>query len=255
MLDNEFKLCAACAAVAAFVVLSSLAGCDKGRPSATSAVPIAEPQIVRDLRVSSESAAAESAAAGKDGKSAAGAGQVALKSAFEKAVAEGHLPEIEKFVEACVKAERDESIAYEIQAELVFEYVSRPSKPDLARVLSWGSTDTQSYWSIEDALTSDASWNKIADGLDVLFDAYEVAKSARAKDANYFAVWRALGDLPIKTKDQDEYMKAARPWYSENRARLVKQRGYDYMDFLFWRAGSWDHEPPHLFVLPDSQPR
>lgn len=229
-----------------------LAGCERTQPaSKPAAKPVPEPKLVQEIRALGEAASAEASAAGKNGKTASGASQSAIRKAYERAVAEGNAATIMEYVEKCVKGGGPNGIAYALQADIVFDLISRPDKAELARVLSWGSTDVSSYWCIEEALTRDASDHQLTDGLDVLFDGYDLSKTAEAKDANYFAVWRALGDLPIKTANTDEYMRVARGWYRENRSRLVRLRGYDHTDFEWWRFGDRKgQEPRHLFELP-----
>ncbi len=240
------------ALISVIVIASGFAGCDD-RPSANKspAKPVAEPKLVREIRASGEAAAV-----GKGGKDAYGATQRAIGQAYKKALADGKSAIIMEYVEKCVKGGGPNGIAYALQADIVADLISRPDKAQLARVLAWGTTDVSSYRCIEEDLTRDDPWNKLTDGLDVLFDAYDLAASADAKDANYFAAWRALGDLPIKTTNTDEYMRVARGWYAENRSRLLRRRGYDYTDFVWWRVGDRKGQKPrHLFELPSSATR
>jgi hypothetical protein len=227
------------------LTVSALSGCDRS--------PFSEPKLVQEVRASGERAAA---ASDKGGKYAADANRRAIGKAYAQAVADGKSAIILEYVKKSVKAGGQNGIAHELQAQIVFDLISRPDKPQLATVLSWGSTDFSSYWCIEEELTRDDPSNKITDGLDVLFDAYVLSESAAAKDANYVATWRALGDLPIKTPNADEYMRVARSWYAENRSRLVRLGAYDYTDFVWWRAGDRKgQEPRHLFELPKASVR
>jgi len=192
----------------------------------------------------------ETGSDGKGGKDGWQAAEIALTKAFDQTVANGQFGEVEQFVEVKVKAAPLDTFVSELQTRLVVELISRSDRLELVKVLAWGSTDYSTMWCIEDALTSDEPWNKLSDGLAVLFDAYDLAESFDAKDANYFAAWRALGDLPIKTQDQNEYMRVARPWYQSNRAHLLKQRRYDHSDFVYGPRGTQPRDSrKHLFTI------
>jgi len=223
--------------------------CDRSPQASTNpapAVAIIEPQVVKDLHALWESDPNRHAS-----KSEYGRAKGVLDKAVQARVDAGALDEIQTYVEASLRSGSPTEIARLLQDFLLWHFVGITDRARLVRLLASGSADINSFWSIEQELTSEETASKLDDSFGVLFDAYDIAKTAAAKDANYFAVWRALGDLPIKTVDQSEYMKVARPWYKENRDRLQRRKRYDYDEFYWWRESDRrGTEPPHLFTLP-----
>jgi len=207
--------------------------------------PGPEPAVVAELRANWESHADR-----HKGKTEYGKAGSDLHIAFDKAVEAGGLDEILQYVERSIAHGREQEILTALHGQLVFGLMHRADRARLVELLSHASADISSYWSIEQMLTLPAEWNRIPDGLAVLCDAYDNAKTESAREAHYVAMWRALGDLPGKEPDHSAYMRNARAWYVANVQRLERSKQYDYNDLDMWRMGSLSGErPPHLFTV------
>jgi hypothetical protein len=182
------------------------------------------------------------------GKTEWGRSATVFQRAFDEEIAAGNIDEIQRYVEQTSDQPYDE-VAGMLEDSLILTHIRVGDRDRLIDLLASVDAEISSYWSIEERLTSRAS-NSLTDGLFILFDAYDAAKNAHAKEANYAATWRALGDAPIQTADHDAYMRAARGWYTANKDRLERSTTYDHMDLEMWRHGSHtDVTPPHLFAL------
>lgn len=250
MRDNEPGNTATMTVIACILAFAFLLACERRQAVVVSAAPVVEPPIVRELRE-----VWQTERKGENAKVAWANARAALGEAFARAVAKGHLPELERFVHSSIASGELNELACHLQEDLVYQLIAQPDRSGLVRVVSWGLADCSSVWSIEDVLTSGETWNRNPDGLAILFDAYDIAISDRAKNAIYLAAWRAIGDLPTKAKDPTEYMRVARVWYESNRLQLERHRQYDHTDLSYGREVRPGDSRLHLFSLPNPTPR
>lgn len=161
----------------------------------------------------------------------------------------GRFDELLRFVQDSQDRVHRDQVVYQIQQCVLFECIERIDRPRLLRLLSTVPITGSGYWSLEVALEWGREYREFPDGLVMLFDAFDAAEAANVRRSLFLAAWRAFGDLPSASRDEGEYMRAARPWYAANRERLERVRAYDHNDFTIWEGDFPSTNFSHMFKV------